>query len=240
VFQPWRSNRHGLQWCFAKVFKFTILIYEILLNLFFRRQIGFYGIFSISSSFYILALIYGCKYVKEPTINISEKDRLKASEKGLLADFFDKEHVINTFRVAFKKGENQRRLRVCMVLIVVMVVIGPMHGEMSVIYLFTRFKFNWSEIEFSIFSTYAMLTSLIGTLFSVGVFSHLLKIDDAIIGVLSSMSKIISSFVYAFAATTWQLYLGPLAEILNGTSFIAMRSIASKLVQSDELVRSLK
>lgn len=51
------------------------------------------------------------------------------------------------------------------------------------------------------------------------------------------MSKIISSFVYAFAANTWQLYLGPLAEILNGTSFIAMRSIASKLVQSDELVR---
>lgn len=51
------------------------------------------------------------------------------------------------------------------------------------------------------------------------------------------MSKIISSFVYAFAANTWQLYLGPIAEILNGTSFIAMRSIASKLVQSDELVR---
>lgn len=65
----------------------------------------------------------------------------------------------------------------------------------------------------------------------------MLEIDDAIIGVLSSMSKIISSFVYTFATTTWQLYLGPLAEILNGTSFIAMRSIASKLVQSDELVR---
>jgi MFS transporter, PCFT/HCP family, solute carrier family 46, member 3 len=75
-----------------------------------------------------------------------------------------------------------------------------------------------------------------GTLFSVGVFSHLLKIDDAIIGVFSSMSKIISSFVYAFASNTWQLYMGPIAEILNGTSFIAMRSIASKLVQSDELV----
>jgi PCFT/HCP family folate transporter-like MFS transporter 1/3 len=52
------------------------------------------------------------------------------------------------------------------------------------------------------------------------------------------MSKIISSFVYAFAANTWQLYMGPIAEILNGTSFIAMRSIASKLVQSDELVNS--
>lgn len=35
-------------------------------------------------------------------------------------------------------------------------------GEMSVIYLFTRYKFNWSEVEFSIFSTYGMLTSLVG------------------------------------------------------------------------------
>jgi MFS transporter, PCFT/HCP family, solute carrier family 46, member 3 len=45
--------------------------------------------------------------------------------------------------------------------------------------------------------------------------------------------------VYAFAQNTWQLYLGPIAEILNGTSFIVMRSIASKLVQSDELVGNL-
>lgn len=129
------------------------------------RQIGFYGIFSISASLYILALIYGYFFVEEPHKVISEKDQLKAKEKGLLADFFDKEHVVETFRVAFKKGENQRRLRVSMILIVVMVVIGPMHGEMSVFYLFTRYKFNWSEVEFSFFSTYAMLTSLIGESF---------------------------------------------------------------------------
>lgn len=81
-------------------------------------------------------------------------------------------------------------------------------GEMTVIYLFTRYRFNWSEVEFSFFSSYGMLTGLIGTVFSVGVFSHLLKMDDALIGVLSCMSKILSSFVYAFAVTPWQLYLG--------------------------------
>lgn len=35
-------------------------------------------------------------------------------------------------------------------------------GEMSVFYLFTRYQFNWSEVQFSIFSTYNMLTGLIG------------------------------------------------------------------------------
>uniref|UniRef100_A0A182SS61 Major facilitator superfamily (MFS) profile domain-containing protein n=1 Tax=Anopheles maculatus TaxID=74869 RepID=A0A182SS61_9DIPT len=171
------------------------------------KQIGFYGVFSISASLYLVAFFYGAFVVKEVDI-VNEKQRLRAKEKGLLADFFDREHVLETFRVAFKIGERQRRLRVIMLMIVVMVVIGPLHGEMAVIYLFTRYRFNWSEVEFSFFSTYGMLTGLIGTLFSVGVFSHMLKIDDALIGVMSCMSKILSSFVYAFAVTTWQLYLG--------------------------------
>lgn len=49
------------------------------------------------------------------------------------------------------------------------------------------------------------------------------------------MSKILSSVVYGLAVHDWQMYLGSLVDILNGTSFIAMRSIASKLVSSDDL-----
>lgn len=33
---------------------------------------------------------------------------------------------------------------------------------MSLFYLFTRFQFNWSEVEFSFFSTYSMAIHLIG------------------------------------------------------------------------------
>lgn len=78
----------------------------------------------------MIALFYGIFYVEEPKLKVDEKQRLKSAEKSLLADFFDKEHVVETFKVAFKKGENQRRLRVSMLLIVVMVVIGPMHGKL--------------------------------------------------------------------------------------------------------------
>lgn len=111
---------------------------------------------------------------------------------------------------------------------------------MAVTYLFTRFRFNWSEVEFSIFSTYAMITGLfgkpiinnyskilnnsknkiLGTLFSVGIFSHILKMDDAIIGVISSVSKILSSFVYAFAVTNWQVYLGSYLRLINKMSLV--------------------
>lgn len=80
----------------------------------------------------------------------------------MVADFFDMKHVAETFKVALKSGANQRRLRVIMLMLSLMVVIGPLYGEMSVVYLFTRYKFRWSEIEFSLFSTYGTLTGLLG------------------------------------------------------------------------------
>lgn len=85
--------------------------------------------FSISASLYLVAFIYGVFLVKEPKPKkISEKDDL-LPKKSLLADFFDREHVSNTIKVAFKNGPNQRRMRVIMLMVVVMVVIGPLHGK---------------------------------------------------------------------------------------------------------------
>ncbi|KAJ8919035.1 hypothetical protein NQ315_016941, partial [Exocentrus adspersus] len=197
------------------------------------KKIGFYGVFSISAVMYVMALYYGWKKVKEP--KKIDVPTLPNQPCAFIRDFFDVRHLMDTFRVAFKQGENNRKLKVMLLMLVVMVVIGPMHGEMNVAYLFTRYRFNWDEVDFSIFSTYSMVTNLIGTSVSVGIFSHILKIDDAIIGIYSSMSKILSSFVYGFAKTSLVFYLGAIVEILNGTSFIAMRSIASKLVPTDEL-----
>ncbi|GAB0092395.1 MFS transporter superfamily [Sergentomyia squamirostris] len=223
-----RTLRIGIvNLCVSLGFPFGMALSGILL-----KQIGFYGVFSISAAMYVLALYYGMYCLKEPRREEKKIKAIKGSEQNALVDFFDKQHVMETFTVAFR-GKN--RSRVLMLIVVVMVVIGPMHGEMSVFYLFTRYRFNWSEVEFSFFSTYGMVIHFIGTSLSVGIFSRLLQLDDALIGVISCMSKILSSFVYAFAVTEWQLYLGPVVEFLNGTSFIAMRSIASKLVTRDEL-----
>ncbi|KAK9880156.1 hypothetical protein WA026_010027 [Henosepilachna vigintioctopunctata] len=86
---------------------------------------------------------------------------------------------------------------------------------MAVNYLFTRYRFNWDEVDFSIFATYSMVTNLIGTSISVGVFSHLMKIDDAIVGIYSSVSKILSSFVYGFAKTSLVFYLGKVNSLFG-------------------------
>ncbi|XP_043267795.1 solute carrier family 46 member 3-like [Venturia canescens] len=200
-------------------------------------KIGFYGVFAISTVCYVLAFVYGLVVIKEaprPPQAVLAKGK-EMSACATVIDFFSIRHINETFRVAFKKGANNRQQRVIVLMVIVMVVIGPMYGEMAVMYLFTRYRFNWNEVKFSMFSTYGMVTNLIGTMVSVGLFSHVLKIDDALVGVMSCMSKILACFVYAFATEDWMIYLAPLVEIVNGTSFIAMRSIASKLVPTDEL-----
>ncbi|KAI5698867.1 hypothetical protein M8J76_007615 [Diaphorina citri] len=214
------------------------------------KHTGYYGVYSISLVLYTFSFIYGVFFIYELPPNYTQdvtsgglpskpptSDGLpsKPENVSFLKDFFDVRYIKDTFAVAFKNGEYNRKKRVILIMVVMIVVFGPIQGEMNVLYLFTRYKFNWDEVDYSIFSTYNMVTNLFGTMFSVGVFSHLLQIDDALIGVISCMSKILAGFVYAFAATPFVFYLGALVDIVNGTSFIAMRSIISKMVPPDEL-----
>ncbi|XP_022129323.2 proton-coupled folate transporter [Pieris rapae] len=196
------------------------------------KEIGYYGIFSISGSLYVFSLLYGIFYLEDP--KPKKVDKKYSGVVGFIVEFFDFGLVTETFKVAFKKGTGNRRLHVCLLLFVVFVVFGPLQGEYTIMYLFMRLRFNWDEMKFSIWSTYSIVTNLIGTAFSMSLFSSYLKIHDTILGAISCMSKIVASFAYGFARNDLEIYLAPLLEILNGTSFIAMRSIATKLVDGEE------
>ncbi|XP_050342626.1 proton-coupled folate transporter-like [Nymphalis io] len=199
------------------------------------QQIGYYGIFLISNCLYLISLIYGYIRLKDPIIPQERHREQPVGCRGWVCSFFDARHVRETLTVAFRSGPRRRRLRVSLLIVVVCVIFGPLHGEMNVLYLFMRYRFNWDEVQFSMFCTYSIITNLVGTLFSISIFSDFMKLDDTVVGIISCTSKILASLIFAFASTTTEIYIAPLVEIFNGTSFIAMRSIASKLVTSEEL-----
>ncbi|CAH0699715.1 unnamed protein product [Spodoptera exigua] len=199
------------------------------------RYLGYYGVFSISAALQFINFCYVLFVIDDHTW-LENKDKVKRTGfGGFFLEFFDFQSLKHTVEIAFKKGPNNRRLRICLVLTVVCLTFGPMWGEMSVIYIFTRYRFNWDEVKYSIFSTYSLVTHSVGTLFSISVFSKKLKADDAVLGIISTSSKICGALVFAFARNDYEAYLSPLLEILNGTSAIALRSIASKLVSYQEL-----
>ncbi|XP_070493999.1 lysosomal proton-coupled steroid conjugate and bile acid symporter SLC46A3-like [Chironomus tepperi] len=208
------------------------------------RLVGYYGVFLISTVIHLIAFIYALFWIKES----SESKKISSSplespqiipnptktKKNFILDFFDPTNPIETFKIVFVRGQ---RLKISTLLFVVILVVGPMHGEQAVMYLYTRLKFNWNEVDYSFYYTFQTLITMCGTITTILLLSTVLKIHDALIGAIGSISKILASFIYAFAVTSLQFYFGPVVEFIHYASFIAMRSIASKIVGPDERAR---
>lgn len=108
------------------------------------KKIGYYGVFSLALAMYTSGVIYGLIKVKEAPKQVNVEDGVETiqekmaettkKKRNFLVDFFDPQHIKETFKVAFKQGKRNRRKRICIIMILVMVIIGPMHG---------RFWFPW-------------------------------------------------------------------------------------------------
>ncbi|XP_077287139.1 putative peptidoglycan muropeptide transporter SLC46 [Arctopsyche grandis] len=195
----------------------------------FTKVLGFYGIFSICMCLYIVGFLYGWFRITDKRRNVEEN-----VNKNACTGFFDTKHVSDTLMVAFKTRDGSRRLRVMLLMLIFITITGPLYGETAVVYLFTRYRFKFTEVDYSIYVTYSVIINLIGTVLAMVVFSRYLKMDDSLIGAISGISKIAASFIYAFAPTVSWFYIAPIVDLLSGTGIIVMRSIASKLVEPNE------
>jgi PCFT/HCP family folate transporter-like MFS transporter 1/3 len=188
-----------------------------------------------------MGLIYGICFISDQNINKAtvgrkdDKSHTRSTFWNNVKDFFDLKHIKNAIGVTFKKTDDNRRLRIIMMMLVLMIIMGPMAGEMSVMYMSTMIRFGWDEVNYSMFSTFSMVTGFIGTMISLWIFSHKLQIDDTLIAAMACFSKLVGCFVFAFAPNEFIFFLGPIVEFIHGAGNIATRSIFTKLVSPDEL-----
>ncbi|XP_026486092.2 proton-coupled folate transporter-like [Vanessa tameamea] len=198
----------------------------ILLNLW-----GYYGIFSLSGTIYLITLTYGYFYLKtksKPGIEDAEKAK-PITFSNLLA------LVKETVAVAFKKRDGIIRTKIILTLSVVAIIYGPNHGERIITYMFVRYRLKWDALKYSIYSTYSIITHSLGALFSISLFSKHWKFHDSMLCLISITSKLIGSVYIAFVKTDLEMFMVPIVEILNATTFTSLRSMASKLVLSEEM-----
>ncbi|CAG5058556.1 unnamed protein product [Parnassius apollo] len=200
----------------------------------FLKNYGFYGCYGLSCGLHAANFIYNFIYLKDTAKSEDQRQVDGGGFRKFFREFFDLTNVKETFKTIFKQGSNNRRARIIILLIVVAILFGPIHGEIATLYISTRYRFNWDEVKFSIFQTYNFVTHTIGTLFSLAVFNKYLGWHDSILGIISTVSKILASFLYCFAPNEQIFFLAPLVEILSGTSLLALRSILSKLAAAHE------
>jgi len=96
------------------------------------QKLGFYGIYSICSTMYLMGILYGFVFLKDrTTTQVDRRDGKADGNASFCADvkeFFDLKHIKNAFGVTFKRGDDNRRLRIVMMMIVLMLIMGPMTG----------------------------------------------------------------------------------------------------------------
>lgn len=197
------------------------------------RKLGYYGCYGLAVTVHTINLFYNTLVLRDPPRSAEQKKHDRRGAAHFLKTFFDVKNVTSTLVVVFG-GPKKRRVRMIILLVVVSLLFGPMYGEMTILYLSTRYRFNWDEVMFSLFQSYNFISHTVGTMFSIIVFSKYLNWHDSVLGIISTVSKIAGSFVYCFAANGRIFFLAPIVEILNGTSLLALRSITSKIVSPHE------
>lgn len=201
------------------------------------QRMGYYGIFSTTSIMFTVVLIYGTVVLKEPDILLQEKGLPPIERDSKKVAVLDISHVTDTAMVAFKKRESNLRMKVLLTLFCVFILFGPTSSEHGVFYLFVRNRLNWDMVKFSLYVSYSIILHSFGAMFSITVLSKRLQIDDSLLCLISVISKFVGSIWTAFIQSDIEMYLIPVAEILNATTFTSLRSIASKIVEKQEIAK---
>ncbi|CAH2107667.1 unnamed protein product [Euphydryas editha] len=198
------------------------------------KSLGYYGCYGLVTGIHFINLMYIIFILKDPERTPEQKMHDGKGAKHYIRLFFDFKNIKDTLKVLFKKDLNNSRWRLSILVVVVCILFGPFHGEISVLYISTRYRFNWDEVIFSLFQAYNMVLHTTGTIISITVFSKYLGWHDSVLGIISTISKIASSFIYCFAPNSKIFFIAPVVDLLNGTSLLALKSTASKLVSPDE------
>ena len=78
----------------------------------------------------------------------------------------------------------------------------------SINYLYTRLKFNWTEYEYTVYTSTAVVVGTLTQVLIIPLLSLRFKVRDTTIGVIGTVSGLAKNIVLAFACKWWMMYVG--------------------------------
>lgn len=94
------------------------------------RKVGFIGVYTIAVVLCIISIIaaYYCVHDTKRTKYDMVKEN-KTSYWTRIKFFFDLKHIVEAFQVTFKKGKNNRRMKVIALTVLITAIMGPLQGK---------------------------------------------------------------------------------------------------------------
>ena len=233
-----RTTRIGL----LDLFMFSGVPAGTFISAYIFQYAGYYGIFITStliqtiSFLYIAALITDTRGPSSPYCHPDSELEPNPQPSALkrYLSIFDWHQLAEVCRATIKRRENNLR-HVVLLLIFLMLLNVTIFSEGSLTYLYARKKFLWNEQQFTRFTTCVTIVSGVSIFLVMPVLSLYLKVHDATIGVLATISKITSLVIISLAPNGWVLFVGACSGFLSTLSAIVIRSILSKVVVKSEL-----
>ncbi|XP_025418513.1 hippocampus abundant transcript 1 protein-like [Sipha flava] len=227
--EEWRTVKYGMIGGVISVGCILgMLVYgSVIVN------VGFAAAYQISIGLGLLCLALAFGFMDDAELTPSDKLPLY---RDVLRTINPMEVLRNSYGVLTKRRQGNDTVILCIVvLLCAPLTCIPLEGEMSVMYLFLRYKFQWNEEQFSVFNAYQMTVVLIGTIFALGILSHKFRMDDALIGTIAAIFDLLCAIAFFLVTQSWQLYIVPPLELFRGAALSLTSSIASKCVGPTEL-----
>ncbi|XP_065333781.1 tetracycline resistance protein, class C-like isoform X2 [Cloeon dipterum] len=226
-----RTVRLGLAnacWCLGSVL--GLLMSGLLL-----RLGGELLAFTTALGLQILACLVSVWRMKK----LSEENEMSSEveEEGDMQEKKQTTHcglILEPISVAVAKRPGKGRILILLMLFNMFLAFGASCGRQAIMFLYTRLRFQWDEVEYGFYGTFLMLMEVIGSVIAMSIFSHKLKLSDAVVGLMSCVSQVLSSTFYTFAKSTLGMYIAPLVEIANGQVVVIPRAMVTKLTGSNE------
>ncbi|XP_065358977.1 probable peptidoglycan muropeptide transporter SLC46 [Calliphora vicina] len=152
---------------------------------------------------------------------------------GLIPDFFDKQHIIDSFTVLVRKRPGPRR-SFLILLLISMALYTFQRDEGQYLYMYTSFKFKWDINIYSTFKTVKSSAFVLAMLLAVPLMNKVLNWRDTTIVFIGAWAHAIARLFYYFATTGTLFYVGGLVSSLGPIVGPMIRAMTSKVVPLSE------
>ncbi|XP_049315340.1 proton-coupled folate transporter isoform X1 [Bactrocera dorsalis] len=188
--------------------------------------------FTVNAALLALAIIYTVFALKWQT-TAKQRSLRELGCCGFFPDFFDKEHVKDSFTVLIKKRPGHRR-PFLIILLIAMALYTFQRDENQYLYLYTIFKFKWNVDVYSTFKTFKSTAYVVAMLVAVPLMNKGFHWKDTTIIFIGAWAHAIARLFYYFAQTGTFFYVGALICSLGPIVGPMIRAMTSKIVPQSE------
>ncbi|XP_068149237.1 lysosomal proton-coupled steroid conjugate and bile acid symporter SLC46A3 isoform X2 [Drosophila tropicalis] len=188
--------------------------------------------FMVNASLLALAIVYTIIALKWQT-NDRQRSLRELGLCGFWPDFFDKQHVIDSFNVMIKPRSGHRR-GFLIILLVSMIYYTFQRDEGTYLYFYTLAKFDWDVDLYSTFKTFKSSAYVIAMLLGVPIMNKLFGWRDTTLIFIGTWAHSIARVFFYFAETPKLLYAGAVVCSLGPIVGPMLRAMTSKIVPTSE------